>query len=673
MSPKKRKPPNAKKIQSNSGNITTPASNTVAEESVESNAAVGYTITSDAVDQLDKLKRIGKELFGDDSDDDEDEARASSPRTDDATTAALRKGYQVMSPSDPISQKRSQLAGKVSETIVGLGSGDDTSKVSAGIQKTGKTSETTEHLDDEGGHDPAGIQTIGKTSESTEHLIGKTSETTEHLNDEGGDGDTPYDVSAGIQEAGKMSDTVEGLDEEYADKEIVSAGIQEIGKMSETTENLDGEGGNEDDISAGMQEDGSSDTTENLDEEVGNADTRAIDEYDEADDVSAEIQEDGKTSDTVRNLEEEHVEQDTQDSNTEQVVEPTTSISQETFYEGNRDFENVMVDSVIRMPLVQLALFFHSDDTTVLAQPMVNHRSLSIRNLSNEEFQKRMQLKGNDFGEEMHMLVYELRVKPPLQPIGKDAVPIFSTYVATPNTAVGHQLDNVEAIYPTLDGLKQFQKVFSLRPTVKNVQPASITGLFEKILKDTRQSDLLKLLEPPPHETLGHRENNTEQMQVKWQSLRRSVDSQPIRLGIIGGLQRCGLVVHMLGNNVIANSKPKKALPHTYNFKSNSSLKAIIPVHLIYPEIQVFDGHFLEQCAAYSKTVTLRKYEALQTTIKAQLFDIIASPEHPSTTREINDKRMVPTVYWTTRHVSKTRFGQNSVKLKIKHNGADPQ
>ena len=52
----------------------------------------------------------------------------------------------------------------------------------------------------------------------------------------------------------------------------------------------------------------------------------------------------------------------------------------------------------------------------------------------------------------MHALVYEIRK---VTPGTEDNVAVFSTYNTTIDTPDGHQLINMEAIYPTLEGLKK--------------------------------------------------------------------------------------------------------------------------------------------------------------------------------------------------------------------------
>ena len=63
-------------------------------------------------------------------------------------------------------------------------------------------------------------------------------------------------------------------------------------------------------------------------------------------------------------------------------------------------------DAVIHMHLIQIALLVHSDRTTVIAQPNVNHQALSINDIKSSDFITKMQEKNNDYAEEMHALVH---------------------------------------------------------------------------------------------------------------------------------------------------------------------------------------------------------------------------------------------------------------------------
>jgi hypothetical protein len=108
----------------------------------------------------------------------------------------------------------------------------------------------------------------------------------------------------------------------------------------------------------------------------------------------------------------------------------------------------------------------------------------------------------------------------------------------------------------------------------------------------------------------------------------------------------------MLGNKVLLNSVPKDALSNSYTFNSDSGLQTIVPLHLMQPIIHEFDTTFVKKCSKYSKIVQLRKYESFQSTVKAQLYEILASTGNEKC-NEINKKRIIHHTIWTERTVSK--------------------
>jgi len=111
-------------------------------------------------------------------------------------------------------------------------------------------------------------------------------------------------------------------------------------------------------------------------------------------------------------------------------------------------FQTMVHDSILQIHLLYIPLFVHWDDITVVAQPLVNHRILSIQNIKSKDFRRKMQQEGNDFAEEMHAIIYELKKKENEDNLS--SVPIYSTYVINPEESIEHELPNVKAIYPTV-------------------------------------------------------------------------------------------------------------------------------------------------------------------------------------------------------------------------------
>ena len=321
-------------------------------------------------------------------------------------------------------------------------------------------------------------------------------------------------------------------------------------------------------------------------------------------------------------------------------------------------FQNMVHDSILQIHLLYIPLFVHWDDVTVVAQPLVNHRALSIQNIKSKDFRRKMQQEGSDFAEEMHAVIYELRKKDNGENLS--SVPIYSTYVINPDQSIEHELTDVEAVYPTVQGLKSCAKALGVQCRITNNSASTIKQLFERIINKASLQALLQGHQLETVEDNTVRPNNSKTMQTQWNSLKQEIMSQPIRIALLNGLQRCGLVAHMLGNKVLHNSVARDATPNTYTFTSDSGLKTVIPLHIMLPITQEFDATFVKSCSEYSKIVQLRKYESFQTTIKAQLYEILASTGHV-TCKAINEKRLIHHTFWTERTVSKKK--NNSAKI----------
>ena len=341
---------------------------------------------------------------------------------------------------------------------------------------------------------------------------------------------------------------------------------------------------------------------------------------------------------------EESIEQIALDGSIEQIAD-----GQQKIFEH---FQNMVHDSILQIHLLYIPLFVHWDDVTVVAQPLVNHRALSIQNIKSKDFRRKMQQEGSDFAEEMHAVIYELRKKDNGENLS--SVPIYSTYVINPDQSIEYELTDVEAVYPTVQGLRSCAKALGVQCRITNNSASTIKQLFERIINKASLQALLQGHQLETVEDNTVRPNNSKTMQTQWNSLKQEIMSQPIRIALLNGLQRCGLVAHMLGNKVLHNSVARDATKDTYKFTSDSGLKTVIPLHIMLPITQKIDATFVKSCSEYSKIVQLRKYESFQTTIKAQLYEILASTGHV-TCKAINEKRLIHHTFWTERTVSKKK------------------
>jgi hypothetical protein len=123
-------------------------------------------------------------------------------------------------------------------------------------------------------------------------------------------------------------------------------------------------------------------------------------------------------------------------------------------------------DLTIQMNLISLTMLLHNGEvyepSTVIGQPPVIHRPLSISFIKEQNFLKSMQNKGHDFNEEMHAIIYETytadgpvdyrrRLKQ-----GDAYLPVSSVYTTDERIGEGEPLVGCLAIYPTIDGLQSF-------------------------------------------------------------------------------------------------------------------------------------------------------------------------------------------------------------------------
>jgi hypothetical protein len=142
---------------------------------------------------------------------------------------------------------------------------------------------------------------------------------------------------------------------------------------------------------------------------------------------------------------------------------------------------------------------------------------LSIQNKKSKDFRRKMQQEGNDFAEEMHAVIYELKKKENENNLS--SVPIYSTYVINPEQSIEHELTDVEAVYPTVQGLKNCVKALGLQYRIMNNSASTIRQLFERIINKTSIQALLQGHQLESVEDHTIRPNNSQQMQVRWKSL----------------------------------------------------------------------------------------------------------------------------------------------------------
>jgi len=127
---------------------------------------------------------------------------------------------------------------------------------------------------------------------------------------------------------------------------------------------------------------------------------------------------------------------------------------------------------------------------------------------------------------------------------------------------------------------------------------------------------------------------------------------------MLRGLQRCGLTAHLLGNETIHNKPPHEPKRTPYKFTAECSLRVLSPLHIILPQQRQFNTNYILECAEYSRSIQDRKRDGFQTTIKVQLYNILAGNTY-ETADNYNPMRMIDKTYWLNRDVSISSTGEN--------------
>jgi hypothetical protein len=153
--------------------------------------------------------------------------------------------------------------------------------------------------------------------------------------------------------------------------------------------------------------------------------------------------------------------------------------------------------------------------------------------------------------------------------------------------------------------------------------------VHEDILYGTRSGD--------------HVPNNATQIQTKFTAERNAFHrNHYIQFALVGGLHRCGLLQHVLGNYVIYKGNPMHATNKTYTFNGESSFNCKVPVHIIAPLSEQLNESILQACRDFSKIIQERKNESFFETIKSQMYLLLSKPN--TEIGKINEKK-IPSTY----------------------------
>jgi len=300
----------------------------------------------------------------------------------------------------------------------------------------------------------------------------------------------------------------------------------------------------------------------------------------------------------------------------------------------------VGLDFIIMLTMIE------QSDSCLLCQPMVNTRRLGIKQIEDERFINAMIGESGDIAEDMHAILYEVTDEE-----SNETVPIYPTYVTDENSIDLGPLKGKYAKYPTRESLLQMAKELGL--TDIDTTALDLVGEIFTHLSRGRSSDII-------HKSLFTQQINYRDKEKETKcspihitknfiTLQHNLQSKHnIRIALLNGLHRSGLALHILGNYRIKNAKPLRSQKSLYQFTENSMINTMIGFHIFQAERQTYTQSFLKMCRTYSETVTKRKYDHVELTVRSQLYDLLTNKTKPN----LLDKYKIPKSIITAGEVS---------------------
>jgi len=300
----------------------------------------------------------------------------------------------------------------------------------------------------------------------------------------------------------------------------------------------------------------------------------------------------------------------------------------------------VGLDFIIMLTMIQ------QSDSCLLCQPMVNTRRLGIKQIDDERFINAMIGESGDIAEDMHAILYEVTDEE-----SNETVPIYPTYVTDENSIDLGPLKGKYAKYPTRESLLQMAKELGL--TDIDTTALDLVGEIFTHLSRGRSSDIIHKSLFTQQINYCNKEKETKCSPIhitkNFITLQHNLQSKHnIRIALLNGLHRSGLALHILGNYRIKNAKPLRSQKSLYQFTENSMINTMIGFHIFQAERQTYTQSFLKMCRTYSETVTKRKYDHVELTVRSQLYDLLTNKTKPN----LLDKYKIPKSIITAGEVS---------------------
>jgi hypothetical protein len=306
------------------------------------------------------------------------------------------------------------------------------------------------------------------------------------------------------------------------------------------------------------------------------------------------------------------------------------------------DFANETIHTI---NLLMLTMLVQTSEDCLLCQPAANYRALRISALKEEQFITAMIKPNKDIMEEMYAFLYEVT------PVKTEyTLPIYQTYKTYEGQTQLKIVENLYAAFPSDMSLKKMAAAFGLTRTYTTTSTALISEIFSDLIQEksninrnifysnVKQGEEKKVIEAS---SLG--------VHTNYISERTAFQLQhKIRVGILGGLHRTALALHVLGNYIIQNSAPKISAEVLYDIVQMSPVTSNMALHLFTPKENQLTTSFLDMCKMYSEQVNERRQKAVNDTVHSQMWNLLTEKTPPT----IRQKRYLPSNLFTTRTVS---------------------
>ena len=229
-------------------------------------------------------------------------------------------------------------------------------------------------------------------------------------------------------------------------------------------------------------------------------------------------------------------------------------------------------------------------------------------------------------------------------------LPIYQTYKTNEGQTHLKIVENQFAAFPSDVSLKKMAAAFGLTQTYTTTSTALISDIFSDLIHEKSNINHKIFYSEVTHgEEKRVVEASSLGKHTNYISERAAFQMQhKIRVGILGGLHRTALALHVMGNYIIQNSAPKISVDVLYDIVQTSPVTSNMALHLFTPKENQLSTSFLDMCKMYSEQVNERRQKAVNDTVHSQMWNLLTE-KTPST---IQQNRYLPSALIVSRTVS---------------------